>query len=267
MFSILTLLTGGKGPNEDTIQNQIRKNKAMTKNELTEILQLHEMWLNEEEGGAQAKFEDLDLRGLDFRGANLIKADFKDADCSGVDFTGADLRCADFTGANLTGADFAGANLKWANFYKAHVTGARFNGAIIDCADFRWARGIVDLTGEKTETQSKRKTKKMNDNKIITTEDGEEINLSALEREFGSYDFEGHTYYAARQMELTNRLFAGCYNDAEEGEEYISEYSAPGYDENGNPVEIFMTFTQVKGEEIDPENLNWFQDSDRVEAL
>lgn len=107
----------------------------------------------------------------------------------------------------------------------------------------------------------------MNDNKIITTEDGEEINLSALEREFGSYDFEGHTYYAARQMELTNRLFAGCYNDAEDGDEYTEEYSAPGYDENGNPVEIFMTFTQVKGEEIDPENLNWFQDSDRIEAL
>lgn len=149
MFSILTLLTGGKGPNEDTIQNQIRKNKTMTKNELTEILKLHEMWLNEEEGGAQAKFEDLDLRGLDFRGANLIKADFKDADCSGVDFTGADLRCADFTGANLTGADFTGANLKWANFYKAHLTGARFNGAIIDCADFRWARGIVNLSEEK----------------------------------------------------------------------------------------------------------------------
>ena len=41
----------------------------------------------------------------------------------------------------------------------------------------------------------------MNDNKIITTEDGEEINLTALEREFGSYEFEGKTYYAARQME------------------------------------------------------------------
>lgn len=62
-------------------------------------------------------------------------------------------------------------------------------------------------------------------------------------------------------------FFAGCYNDAEDGDEYTEEYSAPGYDENGNPVEIFMTFTQVKGEEIDPENLNWFQDSDRVEAL
>lgn len=31
-----------------------------------------------------------------------------------------------------------------------------------------------------------RKNKTMNDNKIITTEDGEEINLSALEREFGA---------------------------------------------------------------------------------
>lgn len=115
--------------------------------------------------------------------------------------------------------------------------------------------------------ETKEEEKEESEDKIITTEDGEEINLTALECEFGSYDFEGKTYYAARQMELTNRLFDGCYNDAEEGEEYISEYSAPGYDENGNPVEIFMTFTQVKGEEIDPENLNWFQDSDRVEAL
>lgn len=122
---------------------------------------------------------------------------------------------------------------------------------------------VVTPAAEKTKEEEKEEP----EDKIITTEDGEEINLTALECEFGSYDFEGKTYYAARQMELTNRLFDGCYNDAEEGEEYISEYSAPGYDENGNPVEIFMTFTQVKGEEIDPENLNWFQDSDRVEAL
>lgn len=111
-----------------------------------------------------------------------------------------------------------------------------------------------------------RKNKTMNDNKIITTEDGEEINLAALECEFGSYHFEGKTYYAARQMELTNRLFDGCYNDAEDGDEYISEYSAPGYDETGTPVEIFMAFPQVKGEEVDPENLNWIQDANRVEA-
>lgn len=106
----------------------------------------------------------------------------------------------------------------------------------------------------------------MNGNKIITTEDGEEINLTALECEFGSYEFEGQTYYAACQMELTNRLFDGCYNDAEDGDEYTEEYSAPGYDENGNPVEIFMAFPQVKGEEVAPENLNWSQDAARIEA-
>lgn len=130
---------------------------------------------------------------------------------------------------------------------------------------------LILLTGGKGPTDNTiqtqiRKNKTMNEDKIIITEDGEEINLTNLECEFGSYELEGKTYYAARQMEPTSRLFPGCYNEAEEGEEYISEYSAPGYDENGTPVEIFMTFTEVKGEEVDPSNLNWSQDADRVEA-
>lgn len=128
---------------------------------------------------------------------------------------------------------------------------------------------LILLTGGKgpnEDTIQNRKNKTMNEDKIIITEDDEEINLTNLECEFGSYEFEGKTYYAARQMEPTSRLFPGCFNDAEEGEEYTSEYSAPGYDENGTPVEIFMTFTEVKGEEVDPENLNWSQDADRVEA-
>lgn len=82
----------------------------------------------------------------------------------------------------------------------------------------------------------------MNDNKIITTEDGEEINLTALEREFGSYEFEGKTYYATRQMEYTNRVFPGSYADKYEDGSYMEEWSAPGYDAEGNKVEIFMTF-------------------------
>lgn len=106
----------------------------------------------------------------------------------------------------------------------------------------------------------------MSADKIIIMEDGEEINLTHLEREFGSYQFEGKTYYATRQMEFTNREFLGCFNEAEEGEEYVSEYSAPGYDENGNPVEIFMMFTEIKGEEAESSNLNWSQDAERVEA-
>ena len=106
----------------------------------------------------------------------------------------------------------------------------------------------------------------MNDNKIITTEDGEEINLSNLERQFGSYEFEGKTYYADRQMERTNRLFEGCWSNVEDGEEYKDEWSASGYGEDGKPVEIFITFTQTKGEETEDENLDWLQDASRVEA-
>ena len=106
----------------------------------------------------------------------------------------------------------------------------------------------------------------MNDNKIITTEDGEEINLTALEREFGSYEFEGKTYYATRQMEYTNRVFPGSYADKYEDGSYMEEWSTPGYDAEGNKVKIFMTFEQMTGEEIDGENLNWTQDASRVEA-
>lgn len=106
----------------------------------------------------------------------------------------------------------------------------------------------------------------MNDNKIIITEDGEELNFSNLEREFGSYELDGKTYYATRQMELTNRVFPGCYNDAEDGDEYTTEWSAPGYDENGNRVEIYMEFEEVKGEEVEPENRNWYSEPSRVEA-
>lgn len=107
--------------------------------------------------------------------------------------------------------------------------------------------------------------KEQEDNKIIITEEGE-INLSNLEREFGSYEFEGKTYYATRQMEYTDRVFPGSWHDAEEGETYIQEWSAPGYDEEGNDVEIFMAFEQVKGEEVEGENLDWLQEPSRVEA-
>lgn len=106
----------------------------------------------------------------------------------------------------------------------------------------------------------------MNDNKIIITEDGEKINLTELDSRFGSYELDGKTYYAASQMERTNRVFSGWFGDASEGEEYTDEWSAPGFDEQGTKVEIFMEFAQVKGEEGADDNLNWHQDASRVEA-
>ena len=61
----------------------------MEQKELDEILQLHKMWLNDEEGGERA-----DLRGADLQGAYLRGADLRDADLRGAYLRGADLRDA-----------------------------------------------------------------------------------------------------------------------------------------------------------------------------
>ena len=53
---------------------------------LTEILSLHKMWLNNDEGGKRADLRDADLRGADLRGADLRDADLRDADLCGADF-------------------------------------------------------------------------------------------------------------------------------------------------------------------------------------
>ena len=59
--------------------------------ELQEVLRLHKMWLNDEDGGKRANLEGADLRGANLHGANL----------EGADLRGADLRGANLHGANL----------------------------------------------------------------------------------------------------------------------------------------------------------------------
>nr|DAG15724.1 MAG TPA: hypothetical protein [Caudoviricetes sp.] len=83
------------------------------------------------------------------------------------------------------------------------------------------------------------------------------VDFHGLLKRFGGYVYEGKVYCATRQMELSNRYFPGCYQDAEDGMEYLEEWSAPGYDTKGEKVELFMRFRQVKGQEVEPENLNW----------
>lgn len=73
----------------------------MTQAELKTILDKHEKWLNDEEGGERA-----DLRGADLRYANLSDADLR----------GADLRDANLSDANL---DFSCLSL-WCGSLHAH---------------------------------------------------------------------------------------------------------------------------------------------------
>ena len=95
--------------------------EKISKKELKNTLELHEMWLYEEEDGVKANLNhanltNSNLREADLRYADLIDADFtnsnlNDADLRNANLRYATLRHADLTGADLTGADLTGADL------------------------------------------------------------------------------------------------------------------------------------------------------------
>lgn len=94
-------------------------------------------------------FENMDLRGVDFKGQNLSGANFEGADLEGACFIDAILVGVDFEGANLKNTDFSCANAWSANFNEtncqntvflsANLTEASFEGADLDGASFAQA--------------------------------------------------------------------------------------------------------------------------------
>ena len=105
--------------------------RTVSKDELTEILKKHEMWINGIVGGIRADLCETDLRWVNFRGNNLSGADLSGADLRGanlymVSLSGANLRGASLRGANLYSADLCGANLHGVNLY-----GVNFHGAVL----------------------------------------------------------------------------------------------------------------------------------------
>jgi hypothetical protein len=105
--------------------------KKLTIKEVVEILKLHTMWKNKEEGGKQADFskccfEGLDLIGMDFSGVNCYSADFSGANCYFANFGGAYCAFANFSKAYCYSANFSGANCCSANFSEAYCYSANF---------------------------------------------------------------------------------------------------------------------------------------------
>ena len=82
----------------------------MTNKELKKIIEKHEKWLKDQDGGERAV-----LRGADLRGADLCGAYLSGADLRGADLCGADLRGAVLCGTYLSGADLCGAYLSGAD--------------------------------------------------------------------------------------------------------------------------------------------------------
>lgn len=94
-------------------------------------------------------FENMDLRGWNFKGQNLPKANFKGANLEGAcfidailvstNFEDANLKNADFSCANAWSANFNETNCKDALFLSANLTEASFEGADLDGASFAQA--------------------------------------------------------------------------------------------------------------------------------
>ena len=106
----------------------------MTDDELKKIIERHEKWLKDQEGGERANLRGADLRGADLRGADLCGANLRDANLCGANLRGADLcganlRDADLCDANLCGADLRDADLRDANLCDANLCDADLRDA------------------------------------------------------------------------------------------------------------------------------------------
>lgn len=115
----------------------------MENEKLKEILKLHEMWLNNQDGGQRADLRNADLRDADLSGANLIDADLRYANLSGANLSYANLSYADLCYADLSNANLSGADLIGANIRGANLIGANLIGAAIPMF-CKWWTGIVD---------------------------------------------------------------------------------------------------------------------------
>ena len=126
----------------------------MTQEQLREILDKHNKWVNHEMDGERADLSGANLRWLNLSGVNLREANLRDADFSysdlrwanlsganliGVDLCGVDLRGANLCYANLHGADLSGTNLRGSNLIDADLTGSTLHYSNLTDANLRGA--------------------------------------------------------------------------------------------------------------------------------
>ena len=110
----------------------------MDKNEIQEILEQHQLWLDDN-GGERMNLQGADLRGIDLRKANLRGANLQGARLWGADLRYADLRYANLRNADLHNAYLCGANLSEADLHSTDLSGIDLGWANLHYTDLSYA--------------------------------------------------------------------------------------------------------------------------------
>lgn len=101
----------------------------LTQEEIDDILNKHQDWIDRKDTGERADFSNCYLKNVNFNYANL----------EGAIFNGAFLHNATFEEGALIDTSFDGAYLQGAKFFKTEVSDASFENAILRNADMRYA--------------------------------------------------------------------------------------------------------------------------------
>ena len=109
----------------------------MDKDELQEILEQHQLWLNNN-GGERADLRGVDLYGADLREANLRGAYLHSARLGGADLSFANLNYATLCNADLHNVNLWGASLNEANLHSADLSCANLNWANLCYTDLSY---------------------------------------------------------------------------------------------------------------------------------
>lgn len=88
-------------------------------------------------------FENMSLKGMQLRWADMEGVTFRDASLSGANACRANFTRTNLEGAYLSGTNLSGANFRDADLQGSTLDGANLSGAYLVGARFRWA----DLTG------------------------------------------------------------------------------------------------------------------------
>ena len=119
--------------------------RKITEQELKEILEKHEKWLNGEEGGSRADLSYANLTNVNLTNANLYRANLYNANLYNASLYRANLTCANLSyvildkaildNANLSNANLEDANLSYAKLYNTNLYNTNLSNVDLENAN------------------------------------------------------------------------------------------------------------------------------------